>query len=147
MGERVTPEIARLLKERKLLRIRADRELILKEIEGASYDLAKSRKSLEDNDAKWAIVKAYYAMFHAARALLFSRNLREKSHRALLVAMRGLFGRSMKPDLLNAFEEGMDLREEADYAMIYSEESAVELIENAHEFLAEAKRLLKIEEE
>jgi len=53
----------------------------------------------------------------------------------------------MKPDLLNAFEEGMDLREEADYAMIYSEESAVELIENAHEFLAEAKRLLKIEEE
>lgn len=145
MGERMNSRLVQLLKDRKLLRIRADRKLILKEIEGASYDLAKARKSLDDNDAKWAIVKAYYAMFHAARALLFSRNFREKSHRALLIAMRELFRRSVKPELLDAFEEGMDLREEADYSMIYSEESAQELIESAEQFLMEAKRILKID--
>jgi len=145
MAERVNSVLAQLLKERKLLRIRADRKLILKEIEGATYDLAKAKRSLDDNDAKWAIVKAYYAIFHAARALLFSKNFREKSHRALLVALRELFRNKIKPELLDAFEHGIDLREEADYSMIYSEESAQELIESAEEFVAEAKRILKIE--
>lgn len=145
MAERVNSVLAQLLKERKLLRIRADRKLILKEIEGATYDLAKAKRSLDDNDAKWAIVKAYYAIFHAARALLFSKNFREKSHRALLVALRELFRNKIKPELLDAFEHGMDLREEADYSMIYSEESAQELIESAEEFVAEAKRIMKIE--
>jgi len=69
MAERVNPVLTQLFKERKLLRTRADRKLILKEMERAAYDLTKARRSLYDNDAKWAIVKAYYSMFHAARAL------------------------------------------------------------------------------
>lgn len=146
MGERIGSELTRLLRERKLLRIRADRKLILKEMEAASYDLTRARGSLDDDDAKWAIVKAYYSMFHAARALLFSKNLREKSHRALLAALRELFRSSIQPELFDAFEQGMDMREEADYSMIYSEESAVELIESAQRFLLEAKRTLKIED-
>lgn len=100
---------------------------------------------MDDDDAKWAIVKAYYAMFHAARALLFSKNFREKSHRALLAALRELFRSRMKPELFDAFEQGMDLREEADYSMIYSEENAQELVENAQQFLTETKRILRIE--
>jgi uncharacterized protein (UPF0332 family) len=84
-------------------------------------------------------------MFHAARALLFSKGFREKSHRALLTALRELFKTSIEPELFDAFEDGMAVREEADYSMIYSEESASELIENARRFLAEAKRMLKIE--
>lgn len=141
----MSSEVSRLLKSRKLLRIRADRKLILKEMEAARYDLARARRSLEDDDAKWAIVKAYYGMFHAARALLFSRNFREKSHRALLAALRELFRNSIEPTFFDAFEHGMDMREEADYSMIYSEESAEELIESAERFLLEAKRILKVE--
>ena len=87
---------------------------------------------------------AYYSMFHAARALLFSKNLREKIHRALLAALRELFRTSIQPELLDAFEHGMDMREEADYSMIYSEESAAELIESAQRFLLEAKRALRV---
>jgi uncharacterized protein (UPF0332 family) len=59
-------KLVELPKDRKLLRTRTDRKLILKEMEGAAYDLEKARESLEDDDAKWAIVQAYYAMFHAA---------------------------------------------------------------------------------
>jgi uncharacterized protein (UPF0332 family) len=142
----MSAELARLLRERKLLRIRTDRKMVLKEIEGASYDLTRARRSLDDDDAKWAIVKAYYAMFHAARALLFSRGFREKSHRALLAALRELFRTSIDPELFDAFEDGMAMREEADYSMTYSEESASELVENAQRFLLEAKRMLKIED-
>jgi len=50
-----------------------------------------------------------------------------------------------KSELLDAFEQGMDLREEADYSMIYSYENAQELIESAQQFLSETKRLLRIE--
>jgi len=46
---------------------------------------------------------------------------------------------------LDEFEEGMDLREEADYSITYSEESAHELIKTAQRFITEAKRILKIE--
>jgi len=146
VGERMSSGLTRLLRERKLLRIRADKKLVLKEIEGASYDLRRGRRSLDDDDAKWAIVKAYYAMFHAARALLFSKGFREKSHRALLAALRELFRSSIEPGLFDAFEDGMAMREEADYSMIYSKESAAELVESAQRFLLEAKRMLKIED-
>ena len=53
MGERMSSELTRLLRERKLLRIRADRKLVLKEIKGASYDLRRARKSLDDDDGKF----------------------------------------------------------------------------------------------
>jgi len=142
----MSSELTRLLRERKLLKIRTDRRLVLKEMEAASYDLSRARRSLDDGDAKWAIVKAYYSIFHAARALLYSKNFREKSHRALLAALRELFRNSMEPELFDAFEQGMDMREEADYSMVYSEESALELIESAQQFLLKAKHTLKIED-
>jgi uncharacterized protein (UPF0332 family) len=140
----MSAELTKLLRQRKLLRIRADRKMALKEMEAATYDLTRARRSLDDHDAKWAIIKAYYAMFHAARALLFSKGFREKSHRALLAALRELFRGSIEPGFFDAFEQGMDMREEADYSMIYSEESATELIEDAQRFLLQAKRNLKI---
>lgn len=57
MGERISPQLTRLLNERKLLKFRGDRKLILKEIEGATYDLEKAKRSLSEGDAKWAIVQ------------------------------------------------------------------------------------------
>jgi len=36
----MSAELTRLLRERKLLRIRADRKLVSKEMEAASYDLS-----------------------------------------------------------------------------------------------------------
>lgn len=56
MGERLDPVIKQLLHDRKLPRFKASREMILKELEGAEYDLEKARKSLEEGDFKWATV-------------------------------------------------------------------------------------------
>jgi len=133
MGEGVSPRIRRLIEERKLTRIRINRNLILKEIKGAIHDLEKARKSLSDGDFKWATVQAYYAMFHSARALRYSRGYREKSHRALLTAIRELFSRSGELDheLVEDLGNAMDMREEADYGMVFSETGAEEGVENA----------------
>ena len=147
MGDRVSQRIRRLMGERKLARIRINRSLILKEMQGASYDLERARKSLGDGDFKWATVQAYYAMFHSARALLYSRGYREKSHRALLTAIRELFLRSgeLDNDLIEDLSNAMDLREEADYGMTFSETGANEVVEKAENFIQRARQILKIQ--
>lgn len=145
MAGRISYTLQKLIRERKITKIKPEKEVILKEIEAAEYDLKKAQKTLDDNDAKWATVKAYYSIFHSARALLYSAGYREKSHRALLAALNELFVKTGKlpRDLLLAFEDGMDLREQADYGQTFSEGSASDLIDDAKAFLAKAKDILK----
>ncbi len=144
MAGRISYTLQKLIRERKITKIKPEKEVVLKEIEAAEYDLKKAQKTLDDNDAKWATVKAY-SIFHSARALLYSAGYREKSHRALLAALNELFVKTGKlpTDLLLAFEDGMDLREEADYGQTFSQGSASDLIDDAKAFLAKAKDILK----
>jgi len=146
MANRVTPEISRLLSERKMVRIKPDRELVLKEIQGAEYDLEKAERSITQSDFKWTTVQAYYAMFHSARALLYSKGYREKSHRSLLIALRELFTKTgkIREELIQNFEDVMDLREEADYGLEFSESGAKQAIAHAKKFLKTSKEILKI---
>ena len=148
MGDRVSPRIRRLLEERRLVRTRISRSRIIKEMDGARYDLERAQKSLSDGDFKWATVQAYYAMFHSARALLYSRGYREKSHRALLTAIRDLFLRSgeLDNDHVEDLSNAMDLREEADYGMTFSETNARKMVENARNFIQRVEEILDIEE-
>ena len=83
-------------------------------------------------------------MFHAARALVYSRGFREKSHYALLVALRNLLTRELGTKPIKDFEDAMSLREEADYGLTFSEVGAMETIEAAEAFLKKAKEALKI---
>lgn len=81
-------EFRRFLDERKLMRIKIDRKLILKEIDGAIADLQEAKESLSRKKFKWATIQGYYSMFHAARALLYSKGFREKSHYALISSVK-----------------------------------------------------------
>jgi uncharacterized protein (UPF0332 family) len=129
--------LKRLLTDRKLQKIKVDRSLVTKEIKGAEQDLASARYSIGAGDPKWATIQAYYSMFHAARALLYSKGYREKSHRALFAALKELTDDigEITSDLLQTFGEAMDLREEADYGLEFSEENALGLIDDADTFL------------
>ena len=142
MGE--SKRLKELIANRKILRIKYDKNLVEKEINAAKYDLEKSKKSFTDEDFKWATIQAYYSMFHSARALLFSKGFREKSHRALALAIAELFVKTnlIEESFIDRFLEAMELREEADYGFIYSEHSAEEVIKNAEEFLYRARLLL-----
>jgi len=87
----MSSEFEKFVAERKLVRARIGRSMIDEEIEAAQSDLRDARDSLERRKLKWATIQGYYSMFHSARALLYSRGFREKSHYALLVAIRELF--------------------------------------------------------
>lgn len=133
-----------LLGERRLTKIKPDRKLVLKEIKGAKSDLETARKSLQDKNFKWATIQGYYSIFHAARALLYSKGFREKSHYALFVAIRELFRDELDLSLIQGFEDAMNLRQTADYGLTFSEEGAIDVIETAEKFLLTTKEVLKI---
>ena len=144
MGDRVTQPIRRLIEERKLTRFRVSSEMIEKELEGAQYDLNGAKNSLEREDYKGATVQGYYSMFHAARALLYTTGYREKSHRALVTALNELYVKTgkLESDHLENLKHAMDLREEADYSMTFSETGARELARYAETFLTRVKEIL-----
>jgi uncharacterized protein (UPF0332 family) len=144
MGSRISAGLAKLLSERKLVKAQISRDMILKEIEAAEADLHDAQDSLQDNKFKWATIQGYYSMFHSVRALLFNKGYREKSHYALLLAIRELFPNELETALISHFEDGMALRQEADYGSKFSETGAMDTIDGSEKILARAKEILKI---
>lgn len=144
MGTRMSFKFKQLLGERRLTKIKPDRKLVLKEMKGAEMDLETARKSLQDGNFKWATIQGYYSIFHAARALLYSKGFREKSHYALLVGIRELFRDELDLSLIQGFGDAMNLRQTADYGLTFSEEGAIDVIKTAEKFLLKTKETLKI---
>lgn len=69
----MSPDFKNCLDKKKLYRSEAAKVLAGREFKSAGDDLAEAELSLSQKRYKWAIIQAYYAMFHAARALLYSR--------------------------------------------------------------------------
>ena len=133
------------LKNKKILVFPQGKRLVGREMRAAADDLADAKFGLAHERYKWSTIQGYYAMFHAARALLFSAGYREKSHYCLAVAIDALYvgtgklGRKRFEYLYTA----MDLRENADYGTDFSEESARLIVRRAEEFLRSVRELLE----
>jgi uncharacterized protein (UPF0332 family) len=130
----------RCLAEKRLVRVSPSPEMIKKEMESADYDCGRAQDSLEEGDAKWASIQAYYSIFHASKALVLSKGYREKGHSCLLIALRELF--PAETVLANDLEMCMDLRHGADYASTYDAGSAAIAVRKARESLERAGELL-----
>lgn len=132
-------------KERgKIVKMGKDPELVRKELKESSHDLDSAQKSLSKEDYKWTIVQCYYSMFHAFRALLFSRGYREKSHICLKFAIETLFVDEgiLNRDLLDNFDFAMRSRERADYSYTYNLNLAEDLLDSSRELLDEVENLV-----
>jgi uncharacterized protein (UPF0332 family) len=143
----LNPEFNKFLESGKIIVFPRGKELIKKELAVAQSDLMDAKDSFEDQRFKWSTIQGYYAMFHAARALLYSRNYREKSHYAISVAIKALFVEENKldiryvRDLLNA----MNLREAADYEADFSREGAEAVIKSSEEFIRKVSSILEFD--
>lgn len=142
MGERVGPIPNRLLRSRRITKAKISGEMIEKELAGAKSDLATATRSLKDGDHKWATFQAYY-IFHAARALLFARGYREKSHRGLQAMLQDLYSREIPQQMFDDFRDAMIMRESADYGLVSSIEDAHDILERATDFMKKANALLR----
>lgn len=131
------------LEEKKLVKIEIQMDLVGKEVLAAEFDLRSAEKSMEEGNPKWATVQAYYSMFHTAKALVYRKGYREKSHACLSIALRALYENIMDAKHFERFRDCMNLRNDADYGMIYSDKSARTVVDWAEEFLQAARAALK----
>ena len=118
--------------------------LAKKELKTAESDLKRAKTTFAQKDYKWTTIQAYYSMFHSARALLYKKNLRERSHHCLAVAIKELYVTKKLLDyrLLEALERAKVLRENADYYDRFSKESSSQILNKAQDFLNVAKELV-----
>jgi uncharacterized protein (UPF0332 family) len=137
-------EFGACLRRRDIAPFKTAPSLVPKELGQADHDFQAAKKSCDSGEYKWATIQAYYAMFHAARALLYAEGYREKSHYCLSIALLGLYGDTGKLplSLVRSFDRAMLLRESADYKGDFSEAGAREVIGNAEGFIAVAKQLV-----
>jgi len=108
----------------------------------------KSAKLLQENgEHEDAASRAYYAMFHAARAILFNKGISAKTHRGTI----SIFGekivkqRILSEEYADMLRKAFDLRQKSDYEL-YTElnaEIVKEAIKNAEKFIKKAKELTK----
>lgn len=96
---------------------------------------------------RWCANRAYYAVFHAATALLLSEGLAFSKHRGVIGAFdeRWIHSGKFPHSLGKRLREGFAARNIADYSYKedISAELAEQLVRSAAAFVAEAERLLK----
>lgn len=132
------------LEKKKIFHFSKARNLVDKELRVAIDDLAEAKDRFKHERYKYATINAYYATFHAARALLFSKGYRERSHYALYIAIEALFA---EPGILeerysHILKDSMSLREDADYGGEFSKDGASLSINNAEEFIKRSREIL-----
>ena len=137
-------DINECIEKRFLIKGNPDEELSRKEFNEAEYDLEQARKSFEDEDYKWSIVKCYYSMFHAAKAILYSLGYVEKKHVAVIIVLEELNKQGkIEMRFVNDFKAAITAREDADYHYSYSKEIAEIELQNSSDFMDMAGRFLK----
>ncbi len=102
---------------------------------------------LQEGEVDFAAGRAYYAMFYAAEALVFERGLRFRKHGSVHAAFGEHFVKTGKIDpkfhrwLLDAFDRRLLADYDVEGVLTYEEVSR--LIEQAREFVDEARRHLE----
>ena len=137
-------EFKQCLENKKVVPFARGKSLVKKELSVAISDLSDAKAGYENERYKWSTIQAYYAMFHAARALIYSQGYREKSHYCLAIALRALFvdEGTMDAKLVRDFLNAMNLREAADYGAEFSQSGAKAVIASAEKFIKKAISVL-----
>ena len=139
-------EFQKAIDKKRIVSFPQGKGLVKNELKQARDDLDEACNRFKNQKYKYATITGYYSMFHSARALLYSRGYREKSHYYLIVALNSLFADKGFLDevLVKEFHDAMVLREDADYHGEFSKTGAETVLKVAKEFLNKAKSLLKV---
>lgn len=122
------------------------KEASSKLLEKEARAIHAAEQLLHSDDTEFAVGRAYYAMFYVAEALLNEKGLRFRKHGGVHGAFGEHFAKTGELDpkyhrwLLQAFNK----RVTGDYGVeaVVTPEEVVLMIEQAREFLQEARRYL-----
>ncbi len=138
-------DLKEALEKKKIISFPAGPSLISKELEAAKEDLFDAKDLFSRERFKSATTLAYYTIFHTARALLFKKGYREKSHIQLGFAIKAFYvDKELLPqEYYDNFIQALDFRELADYKIKFSKEGAQRNIQAAEEAIKLTEDLLK----
>ena len=129
-----------------LLPVKPDKAKALRSLELAEEKLARAGELFSGGFFDEAVVTAYTAMFHTARALLFKDGYKERSHYALAVYAREKYGDKIERKYLNELDALRMQRHDVMYGLEerpeVKEVEAESAISVAAGFLAAVKKLL-----
>ena len=133
------------LRKRRIFPFSDGPKIVGKEMRTAKEDLQDAKDVLKMGKVRLAKIRAYYAIFHASRALLFQKKYREKSHEQLTLAIKGLYVDKglLSQEYYDNFVRALGLREMADYKRRFSKEGAERNIRAAEEAIKLAENVLK----
>ena len=140
----MNPEFEKCLKKNKIRKFSRGKFLAEKELKIAGSDLQQAKTTFSENNYKWATIQCYFSMFHSARALLYVKGYKEKSHHCLIVAIRALYveNKLLPVRLIEGLQKAKTLRENADYYDEWSKTGAETILETAEKFLEKSKELV-----
>lgn len=117
------------------------------ELEQARRCLTASRLLLTNRLYADAVSRAYYAMLHAARALLLTEGLEARSHRGVGTLLHQHFIHSQRfpAELGRELSRCQDDREAADYDRfaVFEPDMGKRSVQLAEEFLGQCERLIQ----
>ncbi|OIN97315.1 hypothetical protein AUJ66_03740 [Candidatus Desantisbacteria bacterium CG1_02_38_46] len=137
--------IQEAIEKRRIIPFSDGPKISFKELMTAKEDLRDAKETLARKRFKWATSQAYYAIFHASRALLYKKKYREKSHIQLVFAIKAFYvDKGLLPQgYYDNFIQALDLREMADYKSKFSKQGAQKSIQAAEEAIKLVENLLK----
>jgi len=125
-----------------------DRDEIRDHITLAEECLEEAKNLLSNGFYRGAVSRAYYSMYHAAKALLLTKNITPKKHTGVLRMLGLEFVNKgyLEEIYAEAYKYAFDIRQKADYGVEFKieKEVAEEVVKNAEIFL---QRIIKTIEE
>lgn len=114
-------------------------------LEASEEKLSVAKSLYRTENKKDAVSRAYYSMFHAARAMLLQEESRPKTHQGVISELGKLFRDKIDPELISEMSQIQSLREDADYEPYFTieDQRAEEILETAEEMIRQIKKQLK----
>ncbi len=137
-------DIDGLLKEGLLKRIPPSDERAVKSLKIAERYLRDARKSFDFGSNEMCIIASYSAMFHAARAIMFSEGFAERSHAAVVAYLRERH-KELGIETINAFDIYRKLRHSVSYGLdtVVNENDSSKAHNFANSFVTKVKERLE----
>ncbi len=110
--------------------------------------LSTARLLLKEEKYSDSVSRAYYSMFHAAKALLLTKESSPRTHTGVASELGKLFRDEIGAEMTSKFATVQELREDADYGSEtdIDEKRTEEVIEIASKFFSEAETIIKEEQ-
>jgi uncharacterized protein (UPF0332 family) len=135
-------------KYRKLRKIKPDKEKSHRSMELAKKNIEKIKSFLDEKKQVFfeiIIINSYMAMFHAARAVLYSDGIQEKNHYAIYIYLKEKYKDIVPLPVLNLLNIHRAQRHEAIYGLEFKpdKEDAEIAFDDAQIFIKEMEKIIK----